>query len=403
MKHADTVIAEVRRLTIPEYTPRRAPVPPRRPGRPWLLALLLILPLLTACGGYLLGLKTAPVPLWDPIWIRAYTDRPLDRSTPGEGFWVTGYYVDYDRASLESVKLNASHMDQVIIFGFGFDRQGNVAGDDKTLVKGITAQQKRILLFGNLTNGAFDKETAHAILTDKVVQDRAIQGIVEQSERLGVAGVQIDFENIPDGDRDAYTAFLRRLKDVLAARNMTLSIAAAAKTRDTRTGWGGATDYAAIGQIVDQFYIMAYDEHWRGGEPGPVASLGWVEQVIRYATGVMPAQKIVLGVPFYGYEWAAEGAGGSQTNKAFGSAAMARRMQQFGARVVWDPVAGENKATFRTDDGERIAWYPDQRSLDAKLRLAYQYNLKGIAIWRVGLEPIDWWHQLGAFRLKPQK
>lgn len=389
-------------MTIPQNVPRRAPVPPRR-GRPWLLVLLLIMPLLTALGGYTLGQRTAPVPIWDSVWFRAYTNRPLDTSAPGDGFWVSGYYVDYDRSSLEAVKLNAGHMDQVVVFGYGFDQEGNAIGLDQTLVKGITSQQKRILLFGNLANGAFDSDTAHAILTNKAVQDRAILSILEKSEALGVAGVQIDFENIPDGDRDAYTAFLRRLKEVLSSRNMTLSIAAAAKTRDTTTGWGGATDYAAIGQIVDQFYIMAYDEHWRGGEPGPVASLGWVEKVIRYATGVMPAQKIVLGVPFYGYEWTADATKGTKTNKAFGSGAMARRMEQFGAKVIWDPVAGENKATFTNDDGERIAWYPDQRSLDAKLRLAYQYNLKGIAIWRVGFEPDDWWHRLGAFRLKPEK
>lgn len=391
-------------MTILERMSRRAPQPPRRSSRLWLLALLIsIVVPVTAYGGYAAGLLTAPVPLWDSIWFRVYKERPLDTSAPGDGFWVTGYYVDYDRASLEAVKLNAGHMDQVVIFGYGFDRQGNVEGQDQDLVKGLTSQQKRILLFGNLTNGGFDEQTAHNILTDKAVQDRAIAGILEKSTKLGVAGVQIDFENIPHGDRDAYTAFLKRLKGELSAHNMSLSIAAAAKTRDTRTGWGGATDYAAIGQIVDQFYIMAYDEHWRGGEPGPVASLGWVEKVIRYAVGVMPAQKIVLGVPFYGYEWTAEPNRGTATNKALGSASMARRMEQVGAKVIWDPVVAENKATFKTDDGERIAWYPDQRSLDAKLRLAYQYNLKGIAIWRVGFEPNDWWHELGAFRLKPQK
>lgn len=376
---------------------------PRRPRRSWALLVLLILPLLTAFGGYVLGQKTAPVPIWDSVWFRAYINRPMDTSAPGEGFWVTGYYVDYDRSSLEAVMLNAGHMDQVIVFGYGFDRQGNVIGQAQNLIKGITAQQKRVLLFGNLTNGAFDKDTAHAILTDKAVQEKAIRGILEKAEDLGVAGVQIDFENIPDGDREAYTAFLRRLADLLHAKGMTLSIAAAAKTKETTTGWGGATDYAAIGQIVDYFYIMAYDEHWRGGEPGPVASLGWVEKVIRYATGVMPSQKIILGIPFYGYEWSADGTKGTSANKAFGSGAMARRMDQFGAKVIWDPVAGENKATLRTEDGERIAWYPDQRSTEAKLRLAYQYNLKGIAAWRVGFEPEEWWQQLGAFRLKPQK
>lgn len=356
-----------------------------------------------AFGGYRLGQRFSLAEVWDPLWLRVYTDRPLDMSSPGPGFWVAGYYVDYDRTSLEMVKRSAGHMDQIVIFGYGFDRQGNPIGRDQELIKGITGPQKRVLLFGNLTNGNFDKETAHAILTDPAVQDRAVAAMLKKSEELGTAGIQIDFENIPDRDRDAYTAFLRRLAGELHARKMTLSVAVAAKTRDTRTGWGGATDYAAIGQIADQVYIMAYDEHWRGGEPGPVASLGWTERVVRYATGVMPAQKIILGIPFYGYEWTAESRGDAKGNKAYGAPRLQRRAEEFGAKVTWDPVAGENVAIFKTDEGERIAWYPDERSVEAKLRLAYQYNLKGVSLWRLGFEPQEWWHRLGAFRLAPSK
>lgn len=386
-------------------SPQGAPQPSGRPAWVlWLAGLLLAVMVPTAAyAGWLWGLKKSPVSLLDPLWIRVYTDRPLDTAGPGDGFWVAGYYVDYDRSSLEMVKRTAGHMDQIVLFGYGFDRQGNPQGQDQEIIRGITGAQKRLLLFGNLTNGAFDKETAHAILTEKAVQDRAIQGMLAKTQQLGVAGVQIDFENIPLEDRDAYTAFLKRLKTELAAQKLTLTVAVAAKTRDTRTGWGGATDYAAIGQIADQLYIMTYDEHWRGGEPGPVASLGWTEKVIRYATGVMPAQKIILGVPFYGYEWSADPGGDGKTNRAYGARAMAKRVQDLNGKVTWDPVAGENVATFKAPEGERIAWYPDQRSLDAKLKLAYQYNLKGVSLWRLGFEPDDWWHGLGAFRLSPQK
>jgi len=383
----------------PLFAPRSSPGR-RRP--PWavLVGLVLVVAFVgVAVGGYALGKRFQQADPWDPFLLRAYLDRPLDTSPPGHGFWIAGYYVDYDSTSLEAVKIRSNHMDQVVIFGYGFDRQGNLIGKDQLLIKGITGKQKRVLLFGNLTNGTFDKDTAHAILTDSRVQDRAVQNIIQTSESLGVAGVQIDFENIPNDDRNAYTAFLKRLKTELSARSMSLSIAAAAKVSDSKTGWGGATDYAAVGQIVDHFYIMAYDEHWRDGEPGPVASLPWVERVIRYATGVMPAQKIVLGVPLYGYEWGTDG----KNNRAYGSSRMARRMTETTPQVKWDPVAGENVATYKTSEGDRIAWWPDQRSVDAKLRLAYQYNLRGVALWRLGFEPDDWWNQMGAFRVTPSK
>ncbi len=385
-------------------TPQRISQPerPRRRPNRWVAGVLLAASV--ALVAFQAGQRFAPVNLWDPLWIRAYLDRPVDTGAPGNGFWLSGYMVDYDRSSLEVVKTRSNHMDQVVVFGYGFDRAGNVVGNDYEIMRGVIGKPKRILLFGNLTNGNFDKETAHAILTDRTVQDLAVKGMLERVAAMDAAGVQIDFENLAPGDRDAYTAFLRRLKDELAPKGLTLSIAAAAKTSDTRTGWGGATDYAAIGQIVDQFYIMAYDEHWSGGEPGPVASLPWVEKVVRYAISVMPSQKIVLGMPFYGYDWGVDPNADKSKNKAVGSARMAAKMAELGATVKWDPVAGENVASYKTPDGgERIAWWPDQRSVEAKMKLAYQYNLRGVAPWRLGFEADDWWDAMGAFRIQPSK
>ncbi|HYG60126.1 MAG TPA: glycosyl hydrolase family 18 protein [Symbiobacteriaceae bacterium] len=389
-------------MTEPRATPRPSPGTPRSPWPRWAAGLLLAASLAAAAaGGFEAGHRFAPAGMFDPVLIRAYLNRPLDTTVPGDGFWVAGCYVDYDSDSLEVVKTRSVHMDQVVVFGYGFDAEGNVIGKDQQIVRGLVGKQKRILLFGNLTGGAFSEETGHAILTDKVVQDRAVGGIMARAQELDAAGIQIDFENLAPTDREAYTAFLKRLKDELKPHGMTLSIAAAAKTSDTKEGWGGATDYAAVGQIVDQFYIMAYDEHWRGGEPGPVASLPWVEQVIRYATGVMPSQKIVLGIPFYGYDWPADGQGNG--GKAYGSARMKLRMVENGAAVRWDPVKGENVATYQSDSGDRVVWFPDERSVEAKLKLAYQYNLRGIAPWRLGFEEDDWWTALGQFRVSPSK
>jgi spore germination protein len=391
-------------MTQPHKAPQSSQQRPGRRRPRWVAGLLLVASLTAvALGSFEAGKRFGPVGLFDPLLVRAYLDRPLDTSSPGNGFWISGYLVDYDQGSLDVVKTRANHMDQVVVFGYGFDRAGNVTGNDYEIMRGVTAKGKRILLFGNLTDGAFNQETASAILNDPAAQAKAIQGILERVQAMDAGGVQIDFENLAHGDREAYTAFLKRLKEELAPKGLSLSIAAAAKTSDTRTGWGGATDYAAIGQIVDQFYIMAYDEHWAGGEPGPVASLPWVEKVARYAISVMPSQKVVLGVPFYGYDWGVDEDGEPQ-GKAYGSGRMARRMNEAGAAVKWDPVAGENVATYTTAEGEeRIAWWPDERSMEAKLKLAYQYNLKGVAPWRLGFEPDEWWNAIGAFRVQPSK
>jgi spore germination protein len=394
-------------MTQPVQTPSSSPARRSNRGLRRLiasLALAVVAAAVVGAGAFEVGRRYSPAAILDPLWLRAYLNRPVDMNAPGAGFWIAGYMVDYDSGSFDVVKTRSTHMDQVVVFGYSFDPKGNVVGQDHQLVRGLTARQKRVILFNNATSAGFDKDLAHAILADPAVRATALNGIVERAKSLDAGGVQIDFENIPGNDREAYTAFLGQLKGLLQPQQISLSIAAAAKTKDSTDGWGGATDYAAIGQIVDQFYIMAYDEHWRGGEPGPVASLPWVEKVIRYATGVMPSQKVILGIPFYGYDWAVDPQTDQKGNKAYGSASMERRIEGLGGKAKWDPVSGENVATFKAADGtDRVAWWPSEQSLEAKLKLAYQYNLKGVAPWRLGFEPDEWWNEIGAFRVKPVK
>lgn len=385
-------------MSLPLERPSRA-APRRRRSVAGLWWVLLVISLAAVLGlgfryGYNLALSGRPYQIWDPIVMRAYRDRPFDLSLPGGGFWVAAYHVDYDRDSYDTLVQRVPTLDQVVATGYGFNRDGTVVGAEEEIfrMRGVTSAAKRVLMFANLTDGQFDRETAHAILTDPEAQERAIAGMVAKSQALEVSGIQIDFEYVPSGDRQALSGFMARLGAICKENGWTLSMAVPVKLRDDPSNdWSGAFDYPALGAVVDQLYLMAYDEHWSGGPPGPVASLPFTQKVIQYAVGVVPAQKLVLGVPFYGYEWPV----GGERARAFGGSSMARRMEQNGAEVKWDPIQGENLGRYQAEDGtERIAWYPDLRSLEAKIDLAKTYNMKGIVAWRLGFEPDEWWEPL---------
>jgi spore germination protein len=366
-----------------------------------LMALTLVGGALVGVGfvGYRLGVGSAGHSVLRPETWRAAFNLPRDTAPPATGFWLTGWHVNYDADSTAVVARESEELDQVILFGWGFDPNGNVTGEDPFPIKGIIGPKKRILLFGNFQSDGFDPDLANAILGDQAVGQRAIAGILAKVREYGGSGVQIDFEGVYLSDREAYSAWLGRLAEALHKEGLTLSVAVPAKQSDNRNGFGGEIDYPAIGRVADYIYLMAYDRHYLGGEPGPVAPLDWTEAVVRYAVGVIPAQKLILGVPLYGYEWGDDPA----KNASYGGAFLTSRVAEAGAQAVWDPQAAEYRAEWQSPEGKRVAWWGDERTLEAKLRLAYQYNLKGIALWRLGLEPDRWWPALHSFKQAPSK
>src|SRR5207248_9670661 len=120
-----------------------------------------------------------------------------------------------------------------------------------------------------------------------------------------------------------------------------LALALPAKSQDVTTGWAGAYDYAALGGQADLITIMAYD--WRGAwsGPGPVAPYDWVEQVLAFATSQIPAEKVLLGLAFYGYDWNTTSGGA----RSLSYAQAARLADRYRVPIALDPAT--RSATFR--------------------------------------------------------
>ena len=140
-----------------------------------------------------------------------------------------------------------------------------------------------------------------------------VTAIVALVQRNQYAGIDLDYENLHAADRQAFSTFVTRLAHALHAKGKVLSVAVFAKTTNAGTDPRNvAQDYAAIGRAADQVRLMAYDYHWESSAPGPVAPISWVRAVLRYAKTQIPASKIILGVPLYGYDWVGRHGTGDQ-------------------------------------------------------------------------------------------
>jgi spore germination protein len=282
-----------------------------------------------------------------------------------------------------------------------------------------------------------DPTVNHKILTDQATTARVVQALVDDVVTQGYDGLDVDLEGVPATDRPALTAFVRQLSSEMHARGKLLTMAVPAKQTDTKTGWAGAYDYAALAPYVDLVTIMSYDYSWAGGPPGSIAPYNWVDKVISYATSQFPANKVLLGVAFYGYDWNVTGGGRARALRYPQAEALA---SQYGKSVSFDPST--RSATFRyvaqpgdplpsdprpppldhevryhkpppcavpvptsppsppppPRTGQHTVWIEDAQSVAARLQLAQRLQTAGVATWRLGQEDPAVWQRVAAWR-----
>ncbi|MGE5530032.1 MAG: glycosyl hydrolase family 18 protein [Patescibacteria group bacterium] len=281
----------------------------------------------------------------------------------------------------------------VIPQAYRIDGSGRISGapDRRAYALARARGLKVVALVQNTGNSGFDAGAVHALLADPMARARAVNGLYNLVIQYGLDGVNLDLENVPPGDRDRLTSFIRELAARLRPGRFLFAASLPAKIRDERgSSWSGAYDYHAIGPYLDQAVIMAYDEHVPGGAPGPVASLGWVDAVLRYAVTAFPRQKLVLGLPAYGYVFSARGSWAVNHAQAVSLAARA------GASPAWDYRAQVPFFVYTGQGIRHTVYYEDNRSVALKAGLAARYGLRGVAVWRLGYEDPGLWRAIAA-------
>lgn len=274
------------------------------------------------------------------------------------------------------------------------DAEGNVVcGKDNYTLS--FAKKHGIAVLPLMANGDFDKDVAHAILADPAKRTKVVDQLLTIIKRWKCPGINVDLENLDAADRPLLNAFMQELCDKFHENGLAVTIDVAAKTRDAPEAvWAGVYDYAFLGKCCDLVMLMCYDEHWSGGSPGPIGSKPWIRKCLGYATSVMPKEKVVLGVPFYSYDWPEDGRARSYTSKGIFKLVAERK-----PTIQWDNKAKSHWFEYADDKGKtRTVWYEDCESLKHKLALAQEFGVAGISIWRLGDEDPEYWKLLEKYR-----
>ncbi|MFY9806767.1 MAG: glycosyl hydrolase family 18 protein [Pseudonocardiaceae bacterium] len=242
----------------------------------------------------------------------------------------------------------------------------------------------------NRANGQFAYQPVANVLHDPAAMTRHINDIVALVKREHYDGIDIDYEDLPATDRQAFTTFVTRLADELHDNNKILTVAVFAKATDAGEDQRNAgQDYAAIGAAADEVRLMAYDYHWSGSTPGPVAPMPWVREVLAYAKTQMPADKIVLGVPVSGYDWVDGHAEVVTWIQCYG------RTKAFNATVQYDRLS--ESPSFKYTDAQGRAhevWFENAESTATKLEAAKAAGIRGVYLWMISSEDDRTWATL---------
>ena len=308
---------------------------------------------------------------------------------------VNGYIIPQLTGEAQTVDDVGDLLTYISPFSYTVNADGtiNTIIDSEILDVALANNIAPLMVITNFAEGNFSPEIAHTILADESIQEELINNILEIMENRGYYGLNVDLERIPPEDRELYNQFLEKLTTTLNAAGYIVSVAVVPKPYDIQVGeWHGAIDYAAIGEIVDFVILMTYDWGWAGGPPFPIAPIDEVRAVIDYALSVMPREKIMMGVPFYGYDWTLPYAPENEWASLVNYITALQRAAEYGSVIQYDQEAEAPFYQYLDETGvQHQVWFEDARSLKAKYDLVNEYGLRGVSYWVMNLPaPQNW-------------
>jgi len=230
-----------------------------------------------------------------------------------------------------------------------------------------------------------NSELSHYYLDPNLpLRNKIITNIVKESKTYD--GIQIDFEAVHSNDGTAFLNFLIDLKKSLPKEKI-LSVAVLARWESHKKNNPlDAYDYKLIGKIADRVIVMAYDEHWRTGPPGPIASIPWCRKIFTHALKTIPNQKIIMGIPLYGRAWQTKILPNVSKQKD-----IINKMKNLKIQNIKNTDSG---GSFQYKEEATInIFHETYESIKAKKKLYLSYPIKGTAYWRVGQEPDLFWEK----------
>ncbi|MDO4292743.1 MAG: glycosyl hydrolase family 18 protein [Eubacteriales bacterium] len=300
-----------------------------------------------------------------------------------------GYAYPYIRR--EVLEETLPWLSDLYVFSYRFSEQGDLLppeADDRFMTELALQQNVRPILTLTPFNadGSFDSSLIHALLSSPAAQERLIGQLADALRQKGFWGVDIDFEYVYARDREAYPAFVAKVRRAVRAvnENYRVSVALSAKTSASQKGllYEGL-DYRALGEAADSALLMTYEWGYAYGPPMAIAPINEVRRVVEYALTEIPAHRLDLGIPNYGYDWPLPFRQGETKATAVTLQYAVQLAIENDAAIRFDEASMSPHFRYRKNGTEHEVWFEDVRSLREKFSLLAEYDLRGAGYWQI--------------------
>lgn len=306
---------------------------------------------------------------------------------PGKPLTI-GFYTPTGDATAPSLARHIGQLDWIAPTLLSIGKNGHlVVSDDgplRRVIAGSLHRPRVVPVLQNTDDKGWDGAGAAALMRDSHRRAQLIAEIARYLDRSGDAGVMFDIESLPKGAAADLVRLVGETRAALHPRGKLVSVTMPMDDAD----WSPS----ALAAASDRVILMAYDEHWQGGQPGPIASDPWFGERLAATLRGMPPGKAVVALGNYAYDWHDGHADALSVEEAWLEA------HDSGATPTFDRASGNVGFSFLDDGHRHDVWLLDAAVSWNQMQALSRLGVANVALWRVGSEDPGFWPALSAWR-----
>ena len=222
------------------------------------------------------------------------------------------------------------------------------------------------------------------MMANAEARQHLVHDVVEYAAKAHQPGIALDFEEVPLKSQPNFRQFVAELAQGLHEAGLKLMIALPARDDDY--------DYAFFGRETDAIILMNYDQHWLTSPSGPIAAQDWFMENLRQIRDVVPAQKIVVGIANYAYDWTESKNKDERRGEEFSVQEALLHAYESETDVEFDPTTLNPHYSYEDEQNHtHNVWMLDAVTAYNELRACERLGVQGTALWRLGSADTSIW------------